>query len=107
MRQVKKKTIDNLIALIIAQHEVFHIAEKRGDTDLWNKYIETEREAARKIARQIEPKKTDILFLSMHINDLIESALILHPIKKMNHSEIYEMLKCFDIEVVEEQSNDG
>lgn len=103
MRQINKRTLDNLIAIIIAQNVIFDYIEKYNDKDLWNRYIHKEREVARDIAMQIsEKKKVNYTLSTCHICNLLESVLILDPIKKMNHKEIYEMLKCFDIEVVEE-----
>lgn len=105
MKQINKRTLDNLIASMYMRDTFFKDAAKTKNDTKWLGLLDAQRELGYEIEKQLIGK--DVGLLAHHIVELIEACTILEPIKKMNHSEIYELLKCFDIEVVEEQNNDG
>lgn len=100
MRQIKKKTLDNLIATMHMRDAFFKDAAKTKNDTKWHGLLDAQRNLGYEIEKQLSGK--DVGLLAHHIVDLVEACTILDPIKKMNHSEIYELLKHFDIEVVEE-----
>lgn len=101
MRQIKKSTIDTLINSALAEKAFFRATQK----DVWQNLLDYEKEQAYKASKELIGFE-DVLF-SHNLENLIRLCTINSPLKKMNHKEIYELLKYFDIEVVEVQSNDG
>lgn len=107
MRQINKRTLDNLIASMHMRDAFFKDAAKTKNDTKWLGLLDVQRELGYEIEKQLSGKDEKSGLLAHHIVGLIEACTILEPIKKMNHKEIYELLKYFDIEVVEEIENEN
>lgn len=101
MRQVKKETIDRLLEAVDEYGKTLNDAGIDSMVEYEKAHIWAE------IAADDIYGSSFCGTFEYSLMGLIRSLRIIYPVKYCTNEEIYEILKMLDIEVVEEQNNDG